>query len=64
MAEEHDRLAGAVVDAANKFNHAVNKAADAGILVDVSVENQDPELTLGSIPRHKLIVKVFSIDKS
>ena len=42
----------------------VNRAADAGILVDVSVVTEDPELTLGSIPRQKLVVKVYQRDQA
>ncbi len=59
MEEQHSKLAQAVTDAAKEFNHAVNRASDAGILVDVSVENEDPELTLGSIPRQKVVVKMY-----
>jgi len=40
------------------------RAADAGILVDVSVVTEDPELTLGSIPRQKLVVKVYQRDQA
>lgn len=64
MEEQHSKLASAVIEAAGKFNHAVNCAADAGILVEISVENEDPELTLGSIPRQKLIVNVYQKDQS
>lgn len=59
MEEQYGKLASAVIEAAEKFNHAVNRAADAGILVEISVVNEDPELTLGSIPRQKLIVNVY-----
>ncbi len=64
MEEQHSTLAGAVIDAAKSFNHAVNRAADAGILVDVSLVAEDPELTLGSIPRQKLVVKVYQRDQA
>lgn len=64
MDEQHKTLAGAVTEAARNFNHAVNRAADAGILVDVSVVTEDPELTLGSIPRQKVVVKVYQRDQA
>ena len=50
-------------DAANEFNRAVNEAVDAGMLVDVSVESGDPELTVGALPRPKLIVRVLPQDR-
>lgn len=54
---DQTKLAESVNDAAQRFNRAVFEAADAGLLVEVALED-DPELTTGASPRPKLVVNV------
>ena len=59
MDEKRKQRVDAVIKATKELNLALNRAADIGILVDVSVENDDPGLTIGTIPCHKVVVKVY-----
>ncbi|HEX9582894.1 MAG TPA: hypothetical protein VGB36_00120 [Gammaproteobacteria bacterium] len=52
-------LAHAVSEAAQRLNWAMSAAADAGLLVEVIVDD-DPERTVGATPYPKLTVKVHS----
>jgi len=54
---DQTKLMEAVNDAARSFNRAVSEAADAGLLVEVALED-DPELTTGATPRPMLAVNV------
>jgi hypothetical protein len=47
----------AVTDAARAFNIAVSEAADAGLLVEVTLVD-DPDITKGATPRPRLAVTV------
>jgi len=49
-------LAKAVSDAAERLNQAISEAADAGILVEVTVED-DPDRTVGATPYPTISVK-------
>lgn len=60
MDEKRKQRTEAVIKAAKELNLALNRAADVGILVDVSVTSDDPGLTIGTIPCHKVVVKVYA----